>query len=310
MTRMAVMTKSFAPDFELCAALNRSVLDNAPDAIHHHIIVPRSDLKLFDRLAGPRTHIRCEADLLPRAFVSMPFSNIVVNLARPFPPVRGWILQQVIKLAALAASEDDAVLVVDSDAEFIRRFTAEMFVQDGKVRFFRKPNQIDRRLPRHMTWHRVARVLLGLPRAEPPYPDYISSPLAWDPTIVRRMLARVEATTGRPWTTAIAGQLDFSECVLYGLFVDTVIGASANAFASDDALCLVYWEDTPLNPDRAARFIGRVRPTDVAAVIQSKSRTPLVVREAAFSALRAAHSTGHKSHQPARPTNPIPRFER
>ena len=35
MARMAVMTKSFAPDFELCAALNWSVLDNTPDAIHH-----------------------------------------------------------------------------------------------------------------------------------------------------------------------------------------------------------------------------------------------------------------------------------
>ena len=299
MARMAVMTKSFAPDFELCAALNRSVLDNTPDAIHHHMIVPRSDLELFDRLAGPRTHIHCEVELLPRTFVGMPFSNIVVNLARPFPPVRGWILQQVIKLAALAASEDDAVLVVDSDAEFIRPFTAEMFVRDGKVRFFCKPNQIDGRLPRHMTWHRVARVLLGLPHAEPPYPDYISSPLAWDPTIVRRMLAQVEATTGLPWTTAIARQLDFSECVLYGVFVDAVIGASENAFASDDSLCLVYWEDTPLNPDSAARFIGRVRPTDVAAVIQSKSRTPLTVREAAFSGLRAAHNTGHKPQQPA-----------
>ena len=173
MARMAVMTKSFAPDFDLCAALNRSVLDNTPDAIHHYIIVPRTDLKLFDRLSGPRTHIRCEADLLPRTFVPMPFSNIVVNLARPFPPVRGWVLQQVIKVAAIAASEDDAVLVVDSDAEFIRPFTAEMFVRDGKVRFFCKPNQIDRRLPRHMTWHRVARDLLGLPPAEPPYPDYI-----------------------------------------------------------------------------------------------------------------------------------------
>jgi hypothetical protein len=299
MARMAVMTKSFAPDFELCAALNRSVLDNTPDAVHHHIIVPRSDLKLFGRLAGSRTHIRCEADLLPRTFVPMPFRNIMVNLARPFPPVRGWILQQVIKLAAIAASEDDAVLVVDSDAEFIRPFTAEMFVRDGKVRFFCKPSQIDKRLPRHMTWHRVARALLGLPPAEPPYPDYISSPLAWDPTIVRRMLARVEATAGRPWTTAIAGELDFSECVLYGVFVDAVIGASANAFASDDSLCLVYWQDTPLNLDSAARFTSGVRPTDVAAVIQSKSRTPPAVREAAFAALRAAHDTGCGSQVPA-----------
>src|SRR6516162_11382860 len=127
MTRMAVITKSFAPDFELCTALNHSVLDNAPSTVQHHIIVPRSDLKLFGRLAGPRTHIRCEADLLPRTFVPVPFSNIMVNLARPFPPVRGWMLQQVIKLAALAASEDGAVLVADSDVEFIRSFTAEMF---------------------------------------------------------------------------------------------------------------------------------------------------------------------------------------
>src|SRR5260370_949260 len=94
MARMAVITKSFAPDFELCAALNRSVLDNSPDTVQHHIIVPRSDLKLFGRLAGPRTQIRCEADLLPRMFVRVPFVNITVNLSRPFPPVHGWIQQQ------------------------------------------------------------------------------------------------------------------------------------------------------------------------------------------------------------------------
>ena len=300
MTRMAVITKSFAPDFELCVALNRSVLDNSPDTVWHHIIVPRSDLRLFGRLAGPRTHIRCEADLLPRTFVRVPFNNITVNLSRPLPPVRGWIQQQVVKLAAIAASECDVVLVVDSDVEFIRPFTAEMFVRNGTVRFFCKPNQIDKRLPRHMTWHRVARALLGLPSAEPPYSDYISSPLAWDPMIVRQMLARVTATTGRPWPTAIAEQLHFSECVLYGVFVDGVIGAPANSFASDDPLCLLYWEPIPLNLDSAAQFIRGVRPTDIAAVIQSKSRTPLAVRQAAFAALRAALNTGHRSHTSAR----------
>ena len=295
MKRIAVMTKSFAPDFELCVALNRSVLDNAPDTVQHHIIVPRSDLKLFGRLAGPRTHVRCDADLLPRTFVPVPFSNITVNLGRPFPPVRGWIQQQVIKLAAIAASEDDAALIADSDVEFLRPFTAEMFIRDGKVRFFRKPNQIDKRLPRHMTWHRVARTLLGLPLAEPPYPDYISSLIAWDPMIVRRMLARVAATTGRPWPTALAAQIDFSECVLYGVFVDNVSGAPANSFVSDDPLCLLHWEHAPLSLEDAAHFIRGVRPSDVAAMIPSKSRTPSAVREATFAALRAAHNTGQSS---------------
>jgi Family of unknown function (DUF6492) len=296
-TRMAVITKSFAPDFELCAALNRSVLDNSAESIQHHIVVPRSDLELFARLVGPRTHIRCEAEFLPRSFVRVPFSNIMVNLGRPIPPVRGWIQQQVIKLAAIAASEDDAILVVDSDVEFIRQFTAEMFVRDGTVRFFRKPHQIDKRLSRHMTWHRVARALLGLRPAEPPYPDYISSPLAWDPRIVRRMWARVAATTGRPWPSAIAAQLDFSECVLYGVFVDSVSGAPADSFASDDPLCLSYWQHAPLNLDSVAHFISGIRPTDVAAMIPSKSRTPPAVREAAFAALRAVHKPGHRSQQ-------------
>src|SRR5215471_7431974 len=161
MARMAVITKTFAPDFELCAALNRSVLENSPDTIHHHIIAPPSDLKLFGRLTGARTQIRCETVFLPRTFVRVPLSNIMVNLSRPFPPVRGWIQQQVIKLAAIAASEEDAVLLADSDVEFVRPFTAETFVRHRSVRFFRKPAQIDKRLSRHMTWHRVAREHLG-----------------------------------------------------------------------------------------------------------------------------------------------------
>jgi hypothetical protein len=294
MARMAVITPSFAPDFDLCVALNRSVLDNAPNTVQHHIIVPRSDLKLFGRLAAPRTHIRCEADFLPRTFIPAPFTNITVNLGRPFPPVRGWILQQVVKLATVAASEDDVVLVVDSDVEFVRPFTAETFVRDGRVRFYRKPDQIDERLPRHMIWHRVARALLGLQPVEPPFANYIPSSLvAWDPTIVRQMLARVTATTGRPWPTAIAGQLHFSEWTLYGVFLDEVSGAPANSFASEDQLCLCYWEPSPLNLDRAADFARSIRPTDVAAMISAKSRTPLAVREAAFAALRGARNTGH-----------------
>jgi hypothetical protein len=298
MTRMAVITPSFAPDFELCAALNRSVLDNSPDTVQHHIIVPRPDLKLFGRLASPRTYIRCEADFLPRSFVRVPFNNVTVNLGRPFPPVRGWILQQVVKLAAVAASEDDVVVLVDSDIEFLRPFTVETFVSDGVVRFYRKLDEIDERLPRHMIWHRTARTLLGLPPTEPPYPDYVSSLLAWDPAVVRRMLTRVTMTTGRPWTTMLAAQLHFSEWTLYGVFVDHVIGASANSFASDDPLCLAYWDETPLNRDGAVAFLRSAQPTDVAAMISAKSRTPLAVRRAAFAVHRAARTTGHRSQGP------------
>jgi hypothetical protein len=164
------------------------------------------------------------------------------------------------------------------------------------VRFYRKPDEIDERLPRHVLWHRSARALLGLPPGEPPYPDYVSSLLAWDPAIMRLMLRRVTATTGRPWPTAIAGQLHFSEWTLYGVFVDHVLGAPANSFASDDALCLTYWDETPLNHHSAIDFVSGLRPTAVAAMISAKSGTPLAVRRAAFAGLRAAGTAGQQAH--------------
>jgi hypothetical protein len=285
--RMSVITKSFAPDFELCADLHRSVLEYAPESVHHHIIVPRHDLKLFSRLAGSRTHICCDADFLPNSFLASPFGNFTVNLRQPFPPVRGWILQQVIKLAAVAASGDDVVLVTDSDVEFVRPFDAETFVRDGVVRLYRKSNAIAEQLPRHMAWQRIARALLGLPPADPPYTDYISAMLACDPRIVRQMLERVATITGRPWTAAIAGQLHFSEWTLYGVFAEEAIGASVNSYVSDDPLCQSYWDESPLNKEEAVDFLRGTRPTDVAAMISAKSRTPLAVRRAAFAGYRA-----------------------
>lgn len=289
MTRLAVITPSYEPDFGLCQDLNRSVLENAPETVHHHIIVPRRDLGLFARLAGPRTHIRCEADFLPSSFVSVPFSKFTVNVRRPFPPVRGWILQQVVKLAAAATFDDDAVVLVDSDIEFIRPFTPHTFVRQGVVRFYRKPNADDESLPRHLIWHQVARKLLGLPPAgPPPYPNYVSSLLAWDPVIVRRMLSRISDTTGRPWPTSVGAQLHFSEWTLYGVYVDHLAGAPADSFCSDHSLCHAYWEEVPLSIEDASKFLGGVQFADVAAMISAKSRTPLAVRRAAFAGYRAA----------------------
>jgi hypothetical protein len=54
----------------------------------------------------------------------------------------------------------------------------------------------------------------------------------------------------------------------------------------------------PLNRDGAVDFLRGVRPTDVAAMISAKSRTPLTVRQAAFADLQAARTTGNRSQGP------------
>ena len=292
---MALITPSFAPDFERCVDLHWSILENAPDNTQHKIIVPREDMELFGQLAGERTQILCESDFLPRSFVPVPFCNYTFNTRRPFPPVRGWILQQVVKLAAAAALDEDVVVLVDSDIEFVRPFTVETFANDGQVRFYRKLGAVDEQLPRHMIWHRVARSLLGLAHTTPPYTDYIASLIAWNPKIVRQMLDRLTAITGRPWATSIAAQLHFSEWTLYGVFVDNVLGAPANAFASDDPHCLAHWGTTPLTPETADHFLRSLQQTDVAAMISAKSGTPLDVKRAAFAAYRASRWPGAAS---------------
>ncbi|MCM4084875.1 DUF6492 family protein [Paractinoplanes hotanensis] len=279
--RLAIITPSYAPDFELCADLHRSVLRHASEGVEHHIIVPRRDLPLFGRLAGPRTVLHDEAEFLPRSLVAVPGTKYRVNLRRPALPVRGWILQQIIKLAAAARSEADVVVLVDSDIEFVRPFSAETFRRDGVVRFYRKPGDIDGRLPRHVRWHEVSRSLLGLPASPPPYHDYVSSLLAWDPVIVRQLLERI----GPRWADVVGAQLHFSEWTLYGVFVDHLLPESVRSFATDDTRCHAYWDETPLDQAGLRAFLGRLRPEDIAVMISAKSRTPVALRRAHLAAV-------------------------
>ncbi|MGA3489435.1 DUF6492 family protein [Micromonosporaceae bacterium DT55] len=282
MTRLAVVTPSYAPDFDLCADLNRSVLAHSGDDVHHHIVVAARDLALFARLAGPRTHIRRASDHLPRGFVPVPRTNLTLNLRRPFPPLRGWITQQIVKLAVTAGFDADAVLLVDSDIEFIRPFGPQTYLRDEVVRFYRKPDAVDESLPRHLSWHRVARELLGLPPARPPFHDYISAPVAWSPTIVRRLQHRIEMVTGQAWADAIGARLHFSEATLYGVFVDEVLGAPATANSSAEMLCHNHYEEVPLDAPALRRFLAEVAPADVAVMISAKSQTPLELRRQAL----------------------------
>jgi hypothetical protein len=187
--------------------------------------------------------------------------NFSLNLRRPFPPLRGWILQQIIKLAAAARADADVVLLVDSDIEFIRPFGPDTFRRDGVVRFYRKLDEVDDRLPRHMTWHRVSRSLLGLPAGSPPYPDYVSSLMAWDPVVVRKLLDKVQSTTGQRWFDAVGRQLHFSEWTLYGVFVDEVLGGASRRFSTDDSLCHAYWDEIPLTERTLREFLTSTGPT-------------------------------------------------
>lgn len=285
---MEIITPSYAPDYELCAELNTSVQRLTDASVVHTIIVPRKDAALFSQLAGPRTVIRDVADYLPARMVKIPAANLWCNAARPWPPIRGWIAQQILKLAAARASTAKVVLLVDSDLVLLRETSADLFLEHGKVVLFRSPQGIDETLPRHRLWVQTAQQLLGLPGdANYPLPDYISWPCAWDPDIVRDMLARIEAVNSCSWETAVGRQLHFSEMILYGVYVEQICGLDSVP-VSGDMRCVNYFDESPLNGEKASALVGAFNPDTIAAMISAKSKTPMSVRREILARMETA----------------------
>jgi hypothetical protein len=281
MDDLAVLTPSYRGDASLFADLHRSVLSNTAHSVVHHVLVPPSDAHLFREYEGARCRVWTHRDLLPRYYLSIPrASGLTLNLRRPWPPVRGWVVQQIMKIAAAAAIDARAVLIVDSDAVLVRDATLDRLTYNGRVSHYRKDRAVTAGMQRHVLWHKVARRLLGLPAvAVPPLPDYVSPIIAWDPAVVRSMIAHIADSTGRNWVDAVAGQLHVSEFVVYGIFVDHVVGGMAPL---DEDLCHNYYERVPLDQARATAFADRIPSNALGVMISSHSHTPHDVRREAF----------------------------
>jgi hypothetical protein len=286
--QMVVVTPTYAPDLELFSDLHASVLRWFPADVRHVVVVTEPDLAPFRRFEGQRCTVVGVGDVLPRSVRALPLTKLWLNLRRPLPPLRGWILQQLVKLAVAEQVPERVVVTADSDLVFIRPVTAATFAPGGRVRLYRQDDGVDNSMSRHVRWHTVAHDLLGLPAApSPPLPDYVTALNSWDRDVVRRLLHRVEELAARRWLEAIGKELHFSECMLYGVYADEVEGAR-DLELTHDSLCHAYWGNTPLTTEGAATWLSSVGPDDVAYMISAKSNTPLSVRRAAHTRMFAA----------------------
>jgi hypothetical protein len=299
MSKLAVLTPSFRGDVRIFADLHRSVQRYTDDDVIHHVVVPDRDVPLFEGIGSGRLNVVGTSTLLPRRFVStyaavgairrLPGGASVpkveaINLRRPWPPIRGWILQQIVKYEAATRIDADAVVFADSDVLLIRHLSAEDFLRDGVVRFYRGADPLTPDLVRHAMWHRVSRQLLGLPE-EPDDRDYVSSFLAWDPRIARQVRERVEAVTGIAWQDALGRNLHFSEWMLYGCYVDHLGSARDRSFTETTTRCRSHWGTTPLDDRTADDFLASIQPEDLAVLIQSASGTPDHIRRRVIAGL-------------------------
>jgi len=283
MTDLAVITPCFRGDAELFEYLHRSVLEFTSADTVHHVLVPLRDVGMFRQYEGPRCRVSIRSEILPPRYLRIPFSDVYVNLFHPYPPLRGWVMQQTAKIAATAASDADAVVIIDSDAVLVRPITADRFRTNSRLNLYRIENGVRADMTRHLIWHQVSRRLLGLPPAPPPpLPDYVTPMSVWDPEIARAMLARVAEVTGQSWMDAFNGERHISEFMLYGVFLEEFLTPHDRPVA-DDSIVYNYYSRVPLDHDSAATFVDGLPEKAVAMMISAKSGTTDEVRRFAMA---------------------------
>lgn len=271
MGHVAIVTPSFRGDLERCELLAEGTARFASREHRHVVIVPRRDLAIFrERVGRFGAAVLPEEELLP-PLVPVPGSRKWRMTLRGWP-VRGWIVQQVVKLAYACHSSADAVLCADSDTCVVRPFDAALTLLPGdRVRLFAEPDNGDG--PMHREAYRRARALLALRPKEYTGLGFVGNFISWSPDAARALARRLEETSGDEWRSLLLRQRLLSEYTLYGLFVLDVAGLEATRHLADARKVVTeHWTHDVLSDEALVRFLGSLGERHVAVHVQSKTR--------------------------------------
>ena len=292
-----LVTCSYSGDLEVCRMLCESVDRFAPDEIGHTLFVPERDRPLFADLESSRRRIESQESLLPgwlwkvplpgpswRKRLRLPRRNVYLG---PFGrPVRGWIAQQIMKIALAARASSDVVVHVDSDSVFVRPLRAGDLQRDGRVRLYRNPQMVE--LASHRLWHAAAGRLLGLPPSDFYGAEYIDPLVVWRRSVAVALTERIAAVSGRDWRAALALTPHFAEYVLYGVFADRVLGLeAAGLYPERRSLSHSRWAGAFADASEENVFVAALRPDQVACLIQSTIAVTPTARRRVFARLTA-----------------------
>jgi hypothetical protein len=268
--KLALITPAFSKHLPLLEISAENVDRNSSSDIQHFVVVCRSEVPLFRRFGSQRRTIVAVEDILPKPAFRLPFliRGREVWLSERRRLIRGWIMQQAVKLCAPEITSADALLFLDTDVFFIRPFSADSFVKGGRVRLLAKPD--GGKLETHFSWHRTAAKLLGLPPRDYFGADFIGNAITWRRDACIEMRDRMANVSGEHWFTAVTRQSRLSEYILYGIFAQEVLGIrDQRHFATNDELCLNSWDFMDDPGDRTQHLRERLRPNHIAINIQS-----------------------------------------
>jgi hypothetical protein len=261
----AVVTPTFLPDLARCELLAESI-DRTAANVPHYLIVDRRDRSAFQHLENGRRRLIESERILGKWIFRLPGRKGFWVSFRA-PPVRGWIVQQILKIGVVDFVPERTLVFCDSDTAFFRHFDRDNLLVDGKIGLLDVDfnNDVSRR------WIATARLLLGLSSHDGGYRNYVGNMICWNRETVKAMQRRIEWSTGINWQVALARSISFSEYMIYGTFVREALGYEETDHAPSAVPLVKPSWDIPLTSDSEIEaFFSEFDPRTVAVMIHSK----------------------------------------
>ena len=259
---MKLLTVTWSADWRHFELLRHSLGLSRLADVPHEVVVQTEDLNQFREFAQGSVQLRSSADVLPPAVETRRLearhwqarlgrrSTIIAgSLARrigwpDWVRYTGWHTQQLCKLAAVAASDEETVVVLDSDliaspwacpSDFAPSngsdtLCYQRWVPDNKL------------MTKNANWQRSAHRLLDLPMpSHGPFDVYYDTPFIMHPGAVRELFDWLESTYHCPWWQALLSQppRQWSEFGTYRLFLRHRYGGQVE-WRNDDLVAYLY----------------------------------------------------------------------
>jgi len=264
-----LITPTYLPDLARAELLVESVQRCCP-GLPHHLIVDHRDLAHFRHLGDKATIITSE-DLLPWWIHRLP-GRRSVWLSMRSRPTRGWIVQQILKIAAASQLKADVSIFCDSDVAFVRPFDpASVLTREGAHANSVALLDVEFVNDEVREWTDIARTMLGLdPTALEPR-GHVGNLICWRRENVKAMIERLAHVAGTDWRAALMRLPTFSEYVLYGAHTRGILGYEAAGHHPSTAPLVKPSWGIDLRDERAlSDFFATLDPATVATMIHSK----------------------------------------
>ncbi len=187
-------------------------------------------------------------------------------------PMRAWLVQQLVKLAIAQFASEDVLIHADSDTVLIRRFEADMLAAKAdEFPVYRREGAVDERLPLHIRWHGSQKSSWASSLGPLPLPDYIGGLIPWRRELACALLDELATRSRRDWMQTLASGWHLSEYILYGRFVDDVVGRTSGPPPTCPSLCHCFWGSSLITNTELEDFIDRAAPSELGVMISANA---------------------------------------